>query len=260
MYQELNKQFLISELDFNQSKTLTLINIQCAVCENIFQQTKHQVKTNYARSKSKKFYCSSQCLSDGTNTRQITQCGECNKEIVKLVKEIKKSKSGHSFCNASCAATYNNKFRTQEDHARRVAIIRQKHADGLIQYKSQKDPDADYIKITSKAGYVKQYKIYKNICAICNNEFNSKHIKTKTCSKKCLSKQLSKIHLLHPHVILNRSNPESYLEKSFREFIENNKYIKNENFFQDKWFKINDKIYFADFYFPELNLIIELDR
>ena len=56
MYQELNKQFLISELDFKQSKTLTLINIQCAVCENIFQQTKHQVKTNYARSKSKKFY------------------------------------------------------------------------------------------------------------------------------------------------------------------------------------------------------------
>ena len=260
MYQELNKQFLISELDFKQSKTLTLINIQCAVCENIFQQTKHQVKTNYARSKSKKFYCSSQCLSDGTNTRQITQCGECNKEIVKLVKEIKKSKSGHSFCNASCAATYNNKFRTQEDHARRVATIRQRHANGLIQCKSQKDPNAKYITIISKAGNIRERRLYNNVCAVCNNQFESERPTTKTCSKECLSKQFGKIHLLHPHVILNRSNPESYLEKSFREFIENNKYIKNENFFQDKWFKINDKIYFADFYFPELNLIIELDR
>lgn len=249
MYQELNKQFLISELDFNQSKTLTLINIQCTVCENIFQQTKHQIKTNYKRSISKIFYCSSKCLAESKATKQTLQCGECKAEIIRLPKEIKKSKSGHSFCNASCAATYNNKARDKEIYLKQSETLKLKYANGEL-------------KLTGAAAQKSQIMgpfFSKQNCIICSKEFLSKRYK-KTCSEECFKEVMHRIHINNPHVILNRSNPESYLEKSFREFIENNKYIKNENFFQDKWFKINDKIYFADFYFPELNLIIELDR
>jgi hypothetical protein len=37
------------------------------------------------------------------------KCRNCNKEIRRYPSEIKKSKSGNSFCSRSCTATFNNK-------------------------------------------------------------------------------------------------------------------------------------------------------
>ena len=41
---------------------------------------------------------------------------------------------------------------------------------------------------------------------------------------------MQRMHQEKPHLILNRSNPESYLEKSFREYIEELGYIKDLSF------------------------------
>ena len=68
------------------------------------------------------------------------------------------------------------------------------------------------------------------------------------------------MHLEKPYLILNRSNPESYLEKSFREYVEQKGYIKNESFIQEKhWTLESGKRYISDFYFPTLKLIVEMD-
>ena len=63
----------------------------------------------------------------------------------------------------------------------------------------------------------------------------------------------------HPELILNRSNSESYLERSFREWLIKNNLKQDDDFITNKHFKINEKIYFGDFYFPKLSLLIELD-
>lgn len=71
---------------------------------------------------------------------------------------------------------------------------------------------------------------------------------------------MRKVHEEKPHLILNRSNPESYLEKSFREYIESKGYIKGTTFIQEKQWKLSTgKRYISDFYFPNLNLIVEMD-
>jgi len=86
-----------------------LIYLSCTYCNAEFschlKLVKYAMKTGRKRGK----YCSNTCrYSDATNEIQ-TKCVECGDNIVKKVREIKKSKSGNAFCSRSCAATYNNK-------------------------------------------------------------------------------------------------------------------------------------------------------
>jgi hypothetical protein len=46
------------------------------------------------------------------NNRIYTKCKNCNIDIITKAYRLKKSKSGNSFCNLSCAATYNNTHKT----------------------------------------------------------------------------------------------------------------------------------------------------
>ena len=58
-------------------------------------------------------YCSTDCRINATRTQLVdTNCGECNRTLLRRITEIKASKSGYVFCNRSCAASYNNKHKT----------------------------------------------------------------------------------------------------------------------------------------------------
>lgn len=61
----------------------------------------------------KKTYCSIKCRNEDRNFCSSTevQCSFCHKKFIKKLCHIKKSKSGRSFCNKSCAASYNNKLK-----------------------------------------------------------------------------------------------------------------------------------------------------
>jgi len=56
-------------------------------------------------------FCSQKCNGIFQRRRIKTFCGNCNKSIEIKLGELKKSKSGKSFCSHSCAASYNNKLR-----------------------------------------------------------------------------------------------------------------------------------------------------
>lgn len=139
------------------------------------------------------------------------------------------------FCNRSCAATSNNTTRKVED---------------------RKSPIFNFAPYT-KIGF----------CCICDKVFERKHSKSpKTCSTQCKKKLLSDfqnnriLQGWNPNLNRGRQEP-SYLEQSFKDWLEQYGIV----FTQEHPFKRFDpsgsyqKTYFVDFYFPHLNLVIELD-
>ena len=86
------------------------IQLKCEYCKKIFKrESKNQPKYK----KRTKAYCSKKCsYSHYTQLNTvISNCGFCNKQITRMLSQSKKSKSGKSFCNQSCAASYNNKLK-----------------------------------------------------------------------------------------------------------------------------------------------------
>ena len=149
----------------------------------------------------------------------------------------------NKFCSRSCSASYNNKTRICKkyelsEEGLKSILLRRKKSERKIKDKK---------------------------CKICNNlTFRSNTY----CSRSCIyidplhSKKLSdsikerfrKFPEQHPSRLCNKLN-ESYPEKMFREYFES-KGLKKEIDFETQ-FKIGS--YYVDFYFPILNLGIEID-
>jgi len=89
---------------------ITNIKLQCYQCNSFFERalTKHNQNIEVQR----KFnFCSRKCKGLAERKRIKTNCFTCNKSIEVRLIELKKSKSGKSFCSTSCAATHNNKLK-----------------------------------------------------------------------------------------------------------------------------------------------------
>ena len=240
MYKELSIQFKYNEETFKKTKSRDLLEITCIVCKENFELTKHQLQTNWRRSTNKILFCSKTCNATFKTIEKVTtNCNHCDKEFLKDQKDFKRSEN--HFCSKSCAASFNNTNRTEES--------RNKQKETLKKTLENKPKNLK-----------KTIKEYSLICKICNKEFIHINPKKLMCSKECVAIRQKQIHIDHPHVINNRSNPESYLESSFKDYILNTLTIREEDFIQEKrWIMSNSKLYISDFYFPSLNLIIELD-
>ena len=240
MYKELSIQFKYNEETFKKTKSRDLLEITCIVCKENFELTKHQLQTNWRRSTNKILFCSKTCNATFKTIEKVTtNCNHCDKEFLKDQKDFKRSEN--HFCSKSCAVSFNNKNRTEES--------RNKQKETLKKTLENKPKN-----------FKKTIKKYSLICKICNKEFIHINPKKLMCSKECVALRQKQIHIDHPHVINNRSNPESYLESSFKDYILNTLTIREEDFIQEKrWIMSNSKLYISDFYFPSLNLIIELD-
>ena len=110
MYYELNNQFTTTQENFEKAKTLDLLPVICCVCNEMYILTKHQCRTVYNRSKTKKFYCSKTCFGQQKITSIQTNCTNCNISFSKNLFEY--NKSSNHFCSRSCSVTYNNKNKT----------------------------------------------------------------------------------------------------------------------------------------------------
>ena len=148
----------------------------------------------------------------------------------------------NKFCSTSCSASFYNKDR------KGVSIdetVRQKISSSVQDF-NNKNPYPQYSKIS--------------FCCVCNTVIQNKIVKT--CSPECKSILLS--NNMTERIKQNRRSnyrrdKKSYLEESFETWLsDNNISLKYEpeytirNHITQKW-------YFVDFYFPEINLIVELD-
>lgn len=149
-------------------------------------------------------------------------CPECNTPIF----------NSNKFCSSSCAAKFNN---LRKDYT-----------------KFKPGPPKGYV--------FKDYAPYTKIkqCVICE-KFHPRN--AQTCSKTCNLKLLSiKVNERidngwNPNENRNKSS-QSYLEKSFESWLLHNNY---NDYIKNKTFRCGEKIYFGDFYFPNLKILIELD-
>jgi len=148
----------------------------------------------------------------------------------------------NKFCSTSCSASYHNKDR------KGVALdntVKQKISSSVQKFNSE-NPYPQYSKIS--------------FCCVCNSVIRNKIVKT--CSPECKSTLLS--NNMTERIKQNRRSnyrrdKRSYLEASFETWLkENNISLKYETEFTIKN-HITKKWYFVDFYFPEINLIVELD-
>ena len=88
-----------------KNKTCTFF---CDFCK---KYTKKSITTYYKSKKQSNFFCSYKCHHNFMDKRITVKCGYCNKPVIKTQYDIKISKSGKSFCNRSCAGSYNIKLR-----------------------------------------------------------------------------------------------------------------------------------------------------
>lgn len=102
---------LYTEQEFLTSKSLDKLPCKCYGCANIFYLTKRKIKQ--IPCKSAKFsgkYCSLNCYQSSQGKKEIIQCTNCGNNITIQLSD--KKKSTNHFCSRSCAATYNNKHKT----------------------------------------------------------------------------------------------------------------------------------------------------
>ena len=145
--------------------------------------------------------------------------------------------SNPKFCNRSCSASYNNFRRSDESRkAQRQKLLGKKYGNRL-----------KYTRVSQ--------------CQECLRYFAGRR---KTCSKECYLINRSKFqsNRLRTDCEYRRklgTANRSYMERSFESWLQRN--FSDLPVVPQKPFrnKENNGYYYADFYFPTLNLIIELD-
>jgi hypothetical protein len=112
---------LYTQEEFDSAKTQTRLPLECYYCSNTFTFRKKDIleTLNPNLNKTGKF-CSRKCkcLYDGQTIK--TKCLNCNKKLTKSLSEHKKYPN--TFCNSSCAATYNNKHKTTGNRRSKLEI------------------------------------------------------------------------------------------------------------------------------------------
>jgi hypothetical protein len=104
---------LFSSIDFDNAKSKDLLPLKCYQCNNIFYKNKQEIQAiKNPNLKDTGKFCSLKCCGYYQQCFKTFNCTNCETPIVKMLKEIKKSKSGNHFCSQSCAATYNNKHKS----------------------------------------------------------------------------------------------------------------------------------------------------
>lgn len=152
-------------------------------------------------------------------------------------------KRTNKFCSRSCSAKF---FNTDRKNVPLSKVTKQKISKGVKIVSTQNPYLPKYCKVS--------------FCVICNSVIRNKHLQS--CSKNC-TKELISSKIIERIKTNRRSNYQrgkmSYLEESFIKWLQSNnidlKYISEytiKNHITNKW-------YFVDFYFPDINLVVELD-
>lgn len=168
-------------------------------------------------------------------------CLSCNKEI------NYKGYKNKLFCNKSCAAKYNGSRKPL-----RTETSKRKTSESL--------KASERVKEDRRRKRIKYEESTKHKCLCCENILNGRR---KTCSTICKKAHLSRLMSERLAKVENRINygrgKQSYLEKSFEEWLFKNNitcYETEKRFYN----KELNKNYFVDFIFENKKLIIELDE
>ena len=103
---------ITSDVEFEKMRSIDKCEMQCVICGKHFFMRKRTILVimfNRNTHSGVGLYCSFKCLGNALSEKRGTKhttCANCGKPIVRNKSHLKKIKN--SFCNRSCAATYNN--------------------------------------------------------------------------------------------------------------------------------------------------------
>ena len=142
-----NELFLFSELEFQNAGSRDKLPIKCSNCGETFYREKHYIQGNIKKNHLV-YFCSPKCQREFKTKQgtQIIKCAQCGKERIKLLNQIKKSKSGNHFCSKSCAAKYNNTHKTSGYRRSKLEtylqnVLEEKYLNLNIEYNDRKTLD-----------------------------------------------------------------------------------------------------------------------
>lgn len=241
---KITELFLVTQEIFDQTKTSEKVPMRCSICSKDYYKTKKDILQHNKRQKNSNLYCSSLCKGEAFSKKQELSCTYCHTLFKKKESEITSDKN---FCSRSCSASFSNKRKRHTD------ISKQKLSDSLKNH---------YNNLNNQLRVA--YSANPNTCKVCFTELAYEKRNSKTCKKECTNTLNS---LIMKSKIEQGYNPQkhrgrkkSYLEKSFKEWLENFEIKFTEEhpikIYENNTYKT---CFFIDFYFHELQLGIELD-
>lgn len=208
-------------------------------------------------------HCSSEFTVIARNKKQRFCCSECVRLSRKRIREDKCIQCGTpltsryqtNFCSRSCSATYYNKIRPRTEE------VKEKIRQSVLKYLIKNPP-----KKKEKTSSYSLPPMKTKECQVCGKTHITR-FNRKTCSDACMRISMSRQkteYLKNPE---NRkkykgSQTQSYMEASFEQWLLNNGICKGLNGYIPELHFYNPetkKHGWADFAFPKLKLIIELD-
>ncbi len=99
-----------------------MLQCECYFCHKSFYVTKKNIINALRNTKDKCKYCNLKCSAQqkSKNHNKTVNCKQCDKEFIKLVNQIKKTKN--NFCSKSCAGTYNSTHKTHGTRRSKVEL------------------------------------------------------------------------------------------------------------------------------------------
>lgn len=101
---------LYSKEEFENSKSKSLLPLECSFCHKIFHKSKGQIQGGLSRPAragwNQWLYCSHKCHSQSSLNQIVLKCITCGKSFSRIPSQAKRPKN--PFCSHSCSATYNN--------------------------------------------------------------------------------------------------------------------------------------------------------
>lgn len=185
------------------------------------------------------------------------ECPNCHKEFKIAANEKFSDFNAKKFCTQFCAKSFNNKQRSKEVYKKQAQTLSSYYKELRDTQQSRKNYETENFTEKLIGTYTKI-----KFCKECTKVFlpTTRLRSTKYCSQECsnthFKKAMKEMFKRNPHIAKNRSRGrESFLERSFREWLE----VNNIPFKQEEAFIMEGRAFFADFFFEEKNLIIELD-
>lgn len=111
---------LYNEAEYEGARGIDYLPLECYNCKGKFLLQKKYIKSILSRGLTGwgKF-CSNKCNGNFFDQSVKAPCSQCGKEVSRMKKEVRKSKSKLIFCNLSCSASYNNTHK-------KVGVVRSK--------------------------------------------------------------------------------------------------------------------------------------
>lgn len=93
----------------------------CEYCNQVYSRSKRELHSNRINRLNHRF-CSNLCKNKSAITAIKKPCEQCGTIVVRTISQYKQSKTSHVFCNASCAAKYNNTHKTHGNRRSKLEI------------------------------------------------------------------------------------------------------------------------------------------